>query len=100
MYIKGAVSTNKYVSQSHISNKNSWKMMTLRILKVGFISGLLFMFYNLFGQESIAKFLAKETFVVESSRDYAEADHPAITVCATNNGVTGWRNVKIIKDRA
>ena len=72
--------------------------MNLRILKFGFISGLLYMFFKLFGQESVVKFLAEETFVVESSRDYAEADQPAITVCGSNNGVSGWRNIEIIKD--
>ena len=62
-------------------------MMILNILKIGFIIGLLFMFFKLFGQESIVKFLAKQTIVVESSKDYTAADRPAITVCA----VSGWR---------
>ena len=73
-------------------------MIILYMLKIGFISGLLLMFFKLFGQESIAKFLAKQTFVVESSRDYTAEDHPAITVCATNNGASGWRTGKILED--
>ena len=72
--------------------------MTLCILKIGFMSVLLLMFFKLFGQESIAKFLAKQSFVVESSRDYTAADHPAITVCATYNGASGWRTEEILED--
>ena len=72
--------------------------MTLCILKIGFMSVLLLMFFKLFGQESIAKFLAKQTFVIESSKDYTAADHPAITVCATNNGYSGWRNGEVRED--
>ena len=44
-------------------------MMNLHILKIVFISGLLFILC-----------LDKSLYVVVSSKDYAEADHPAITV--------------------
>ena len=66
--------------------------MLLLTIKVVFISFLLLMFFKLFGIESVNKFLAKQTFILESSRDYTKADHPAITVCATANGLNGWKS--------
>ena len=71
--------------------------MILPILRFSFIFLLLFLFLYEFGIESIRQFLAKQKLVVESSREYTDSDHPAITVCAINGGLHGWRNGKILK---
>ena len=70
--------------------------MLLSILRFSFIFLLLFLFFHQFGIESIRKYLAKQKFVVESSREYTDSDHPAITVCASN-GLHGWRDGTIHK---
>ena len=70
--------------------------MVLSILRFSFIFLLFFLFFYEFGIESIRKFLAKQKFVVESSREYTDSDHPAITVCASN-GLHGWRDGTILK---
>ena len=64
------------------------------MVKPCFILVLLILFFLLFGLESIQKFQAKQTIVIESTEKYDEQDRPAITVCATTNGYTGWRNGK------
>ena len=60
------------------------------VLKFAFACFLLLLFFIVFGLPSLEKFNAKKTIVIESTKDYEETDHPAITVCA-NNGVFGWR---------
>ena len=64
------------------------------MVKPCFIFVLLILFFVLFGLESIVKFQAKQTIVIESTEEYDEQDRPAITLCATTNGYTGWRNGK------
>ena len=72
--------------------------MFVLTLKTFFFIILCLVFFKLFGIESIEKFFAQQTFVVESFRQYTRADNPGITVCATVNGATGWKNEKLYHD--
>ena len=44
------------------------------------------------------KYLAKRTFVVEKTEKFTSKDQPAITVCSTINGVSGWKNETTTND--
>ena len=67
-------------------------MPALHGLKISFIIFLLIVFFIVFGWDSLKKYKDKHTIVLESWRDYDLSDQPAITVCATANGDTGWRD--------
>ena len=63
-------------------------MSPLLVLKYVFAGVLMTLFFLLFGAPAVEKYQAKQTIVVETTKDYDETDHPAFTVC----GTPGWRN--------
>ena len=60
-----------------------------------FLDGLVFavmffLFYILFGENSLSKYLKEETFTLDKNVDFDPENPPAITICATKQG-NGWK---------
>jgi hypothetical protein len=66
-------------------------MGILLISKLAFACFLVFIFFLLFGAPSIQKFLARQTLVVKSSKQFEETDNPALTVCPGQ----GWKGREV-----
>ena len=52
---------------------------------------LLLLFYILFGQESINKYLDESTFTIEEKVDFDQEAPPAVTICALKDAI-GWKH--------
>ena len=64
-------------------------MNAYNLLDALVFSVMFFLFYMLFGKNSLRKFLKEETFTMEKKVDFDPENPPAITICATKLEMDG-----------